>query len=405
MTESLIIRNRKYYKRNKILNLIRSNQNISRNDIKKMTLYSIPTVRSIVDELIAEGLVWEEECDDPRVGRKPVWIHLNPNGAFFVGVEFNARYLHCAMLNFVGEVVCRSEETIDAFATSETLLSLIIRHVGHCLEQVPSGKGHCYGICVGAPGYIDQEKRTAISYSHLKNWENVPVCSILEKHFTVPCYMENNVNVMALAYKWLYYNGAAQDFIFVSIRTGVRMVPVVDNKLILSKTGFSGQLGHIKIPTSSRICSCGKFGCLNSEISDEALLNIIEEGFRVGHFADLHKLVEEGGALTMAAFRTSVQQGHADSISLMRRTAKTLGETLSIVVNIFAPESIVLSGELSALGDPFIQEVYSQIAKNIIEENLHNLKISVSAFDKYIGATGAAAYVMQEEFEFIDKQV
>ena len=48
-TES-IITTRKYYKRNKILNIIRSNENISRYDVKKMTMYSMSTVLDIIDE-------------------------------------------------------------------------------------------------------------------------------------------------------------------------------------------------------------------------------------------------------------------------------------------------------------------------------------------------------------------
>ena len=59
-TES-IITTRKYYKRNKILNIIRSNENISRYDVKKMTMYSMSTVLDIIDDLIASGMVYEAE--------------------------------------------------------------------------------------------------------------------------------------------------------------------------------------------------------------------------------------------------------------------------------------------------------------------------------------------------------
>jgi predicted HTH transcriptional regulator len=59
-TES-IITTRKYYKRNKILNIIRSNENISRYDVKKMTMYSMSTVLDIIDDLIASGMVYEAD--------------------------------------------------------------------------------------------------------------------------------------------------------------------------------------------------------------------------------------------------------------------------------------------------------------------------------------------------------
>ena len=63
------------------------------------------------------------------------------------------------------------------------------------------------GIGIGIPGYSDANRGIAISYSHLKDWKNIPVKDILEKEFHVTCYMDNNVNVMIFAYKCWYMEG------------------------------------------------------------------------------------------------------------------------------------------------------------------------------------------------------
>lgn len=78
-----ILENRKNYQRNKMLSVIRLHENISRNDVKKITAYSMTTVLSTIDELIQEGLVYEESCNDSRVGRKPVWLRINPEVDIF----------------------------------------------------------------------------------------------------------------------------------------------------------------------------------------------------------------------------------------------------------------------------------------------------------------------------------
>lgn len=404
MAKSEIIRNRKFYKRNKILSLIRYNENLSRNDVKKLTLYSIPTVREIIDELIADGLVYEVECEAPRVGRRPIWLKLNPQGANFIGVEFNGDHLYCVMLDFIGNVIRQSAEAVNRNATADYLVAMIERHVKSCLDQIDADKGRCFGICVGVPGYYDKNRDLSISYSHLPHWRDVPIRRLVEARFGLPCYIENNVNVMAFAYKWLYYHGEAQDFIFVSMRTGVRMVPVVDNNLILSQLGFSGQLGHIKVPGSSRLCSCGKFGCLNSEVSEAALIGIIRDGIAMGRFPELQQMAG-GGDVTIPMLCRSIGEGHPDACHLMRRTAGILGDALGTVVNIFAPEVIVLSGALAHNSPEFIMATSEAIRGHIISENLTNLNIVASAFGQDIGAIGAAAYVMQEEFEFIDKPI
>ena len=108
-----ILENRKNYQRNKMLSVIRLHENISRNDVKKITAYSMTTVLSTIDELIQEGLVYEESCNDSRVGRKPVWLRINPEGGYFLGVEFNRNAIHCVALDFTGKLIYDAERNIE----------------------------------------------------------------------------------------------------------------------------------------------------------------------------------------------------------------------------------------------------------------------------------------------------
>ena len=405
MAES-IIENRKYYKRNKILNIIRRNENVSRFEIKKMTSYSMTTVLDIIEEMTREGLICEEQCEDARVGRRPVWLHLNPRGGYFIGVEFNGTQMHTAMLDFCGKILYETESPLDFDESKEEIISKIKNHIRLALALVEGGKDKVFGIGIGVPGYVDKKRGVAVSYAHLKEWKNIKIRQIIEDEFQLPCYIENNVNVMAFAYTWLYSKENLSDFLFVSIRTGARVIPYVNNRVVLSTYGFSGELGHIKIPGGSRICSCGSIGCLNSEISDISVVNKILEGIRVGRFREIFNMV--GGDLSkvnMDVFAESVKQKHRDSLTLLNSCGEILGYALSILVNIFAPQTLVLSGKLARIGEPFLKPVRESIGRNSIEENVKNLKITASSFSDNIGAVGAAALVMQKKFEFIDKTV
>jgi len=404
-TES-IINNRKYYKRNKILNVIRTNDSFSRFDVKKMTLYSIATVGSVIDELIADGLLMETECEEMRVGRKPKLLHLNPDGGYFIGTEFNGYEMHCVVLNFVGNIIYKSKEDISPDFNDKEMIDKLKRHIHDAIFFINDNNNKIFGISVGVPGYIDKETGLAIFYAHIKSWRNIPIKKIIETEFKLPCYIDNNVNVMAYAYKWLGIIGEPKDFLFVSIRTGVRIVPFINNQLIISKTGFSGELGHVKIPHNTRACSCGEIGCLNTEVSDVGIINKIHEGILVGRFPEIFELANHNLAnINPALFIQSVLAGDEDSVKLMKSLANILGEALSATVNILAPEMIVLSGNFAKLGSVFITELYNVMNQSAIPENMKKLEIIASSFDVYIGAIGAAILVMQEEFEFIDKTI
>lgn len=405
MAES-IIESRKYYKRNKILNIIRCNDNVSRYEIKKMTSYSMSTVLDLIEELTREGLIYEEQCEESRVGRRPVWLHLNPHGGYFIGVEFNGRKMHSAVLDFCGKILYETESPLSFDETKEEILAKIRDHIDRALAQAEGGRKKVFGIGIGVPGYVDKKHGIAVSYAHLKEWKDIKIRRIIEEEYHLPCYIENNVNVMAFAYTWLCPKEDISDFLFVSIRTGARVIPFINSRAVLSNHGFSGELGHVKIPGGSRMCSCGKIGCLNSEVSDISIVDKILEGIRVGRFREISEMV--GGDLSkidMDVFAKSVGMGHKDSLTLLRSCGETLGYALSMLVNIFAPQTLVLSGKLAKLGDPFLDPVRESIGRNSIEENFRTLKVMASSFSDNIGAIGAAALVMQKKFEFIDKPI
>lgn len=407
MSVDSILENRKYYQRNKMLGVIRSNKDISRNDVKKITAYSMTTVLSTVEEMISDGLVYEEQCGDARVGRKPVWLRINPEGGYFIGIEFNRNRMQCAILNFCAKLIYTKEEKIDnKYADVRLVLSLISNMLSEALNFLGEKRKKVIGVGIGVPGYNDVKNGIAISYNHIKGWNNIPIKKIIEDEFGIPCYMENNVNVMIYAYKWLVYNGKCEDMLFVSIRTGARVMPIVNNQPMSSAYGFSGELGHVRIKGGSRLCSCGRYGCLNSEISDVAIVNKILDGIRVKRFKEIYEMVHgDVEQITMSTFVESVTLGHEDSMNLLRQIAGFLGSTLSMLVNIFAPRKIVLYGELAFIGDLFLDDVRKHVMNNIIKENSVGLEIIASEFGRNLGAMGAAALVMEKAFDFVEEKI
>lgn len=404
MPNESILENRKFYKRNKILNIIRYNDNISRHDIKKITAYSMTTVLNVTEELLKDKLIYEEDCNESRVGRKPLWLRINPAGGYFIGVEFNLNYMHCAMLNFNGETIFEHGLKNSKDSCSDEIVDNICSLIEMAMGLINGER--VFGIGIGVPGYFDSITGVALEYPLIPTWKNIPLKKIVEDKFGLPCYIDNNVTVMAFAYKWLKSNEYMDDFIFISIRTGTRIVPVINNELFLGNKGFAGQLGHIKIPNSNRLCTCGKRGCLNAEVCDSGIKSKITEGALIGKYKQLMKLIDNDiSKIDIYTFVESVRLNHEDSEKLLNETSGYLGYAIGMLIDIFAPKRIVLHGELAKTGDIFINAVSEEVSKNSIADNFKNLTISASAFSDNIGALGAAAMVMQREFEFIKENI
>ena len=407
MENESILESRKYYQRNKMLNVIRTNTDVSRNDIRKITGYSMTTVMNTVEDMIRDGLIYEEECEEARVGRKPVWLRLNSRGGYFVGVEWNRTWMHCVVLDFTGKPVHRQRKAIDdAHRCTDGLLGLIKGMIWEAIRVPEGGKEKIIGIGLGVPGYSDKVKGIALSYTYFEGWDNIPVRQIVEEEFQIPCYMGNNVDVMIYAYKWLVFQGSCDDMLFVSVRTGARVMPVINNQAVSSRYGFPGELGHIRVGTGSRVCSCGRYGCLNSEVSDVAIMGKIRDGVLSGRFKWIaDRLRGDTEKITMAVFREAVLAGDEDSLGLLQQTCQYLGKALGILVNIFAPSRIVMYGELASIGTPFLERLRKCVERDAIPENTDILNIEVSEFGPDLGAMGAAALVLQEAFEFLEETI
>lgn len=411
MRKESIINNRKIYKRNRLMEILRcSEQNLSRFDLKKMSGYSMSSILELSKEMIDEGLIYEEECEEARVGRKPAWLKINPSGGAYIGLEFNAQYMNTVVMDLVGNILFKETQVTAGginphHALQEDIVNQIRSMLNTALERVPD-KNKVIGIGMGIPGYVDSHRGYSYGYSRIPSWKNIMIRDLIQEEMGITCYIQNNVSVMTLAYKWLNYNGNSNDFVFISIRTGIRMVTISNNRLVTGKGGFAGELGHIQINNGSRLCTCGRYGCLNSEISDPSLINIIKEGFQIHRFQRIYEIA--GGSeenVTIEHYVQAVLEGDEDAVQLMKRAAETLGRALALVVNIFAPGEIVLSGKQFSIGDIFLEEIRKSVKVDAIAQNYENLRIKKSKFGGEIGAIGAACMVMEEYFSYQDMEV
>lgn len=400
ITDSIIL-NRKRYRRNRVLDIIRKNPGLSRYDIKKMTSYSIETILGISGELIAGGLIYEEARSGSRIGRRPVSLFIDPRGGYFVGIEFSSQRVQGVLLNFAKEQIHTGMLPVSTGDDAETLLGKVITIIQRMLEALPGGTKNVLGIGLGLPGFFDPETGISLSYDFLPFWKNIPIKKIIEERFKLPCFVENNVAVIAMAYKWLKPRENADDFLFVSIRTGVRIILCYGGRFIFEGKSYAGQLGHVKIPGSNRLCSCGERGCLNAETADPGIRNkmmelIMHHRLR-GVFEQLNGNLEN---LSVDTLREAVNQQDPDAIELVRDSALKLGHCLGVIVDILAPGRIVFSGKLVNIGGLFMDSVERGIRQNTINGSSSKIQLISSTLEDSAGAWGAAALALQRLFDF-----
>lgn len=404
--ETGIVAERKNLKRNKIISCVRYHSEVSRLDVKKITGYSMTTVLTIIEELLQRKLLTEEECTTARAGRKPTWLNINAKGAYAVGVEFNAELLTCCVVDFSYEVIfnCQCEMSCDD--TAEMVVNKIVDSVRKALDYLGRERSErVLGIGLGIPGYLNRESGTLLKYAHIRALQDLPLKERIEKELGFPVLIENNINTMALAYRWNTYQETSEDFVFLSMKHGTRMGSFIANHLLLGN-GNAGEIGHIRLANGSRYCSCGRRGCLDTEVSAKAIRNKIAERMECGQFGRIAVLCgNDRSKITVQMLVDEARAGNAEAISLLDETAQWLSQCLSGMIATLNPSRLIIASQSGLGGKLFSDMLFCHLKETTTPVLLKDFCVECIKVSDNMGAFGAAMLLLENEFQVIDGTV
>lgn len=250
------------------------------------------------------------------------------------------------------------------------------------------------GIGIGAPN--GNFFRGTIEYAANLEWKGIiPIADLVKEHFDVPVFVTNDANAGALGE--MLYGGAKgmNDFIFITLGTGLGSGIVTGGKLLYGHDGFAGEIGHTNVIPDGRLCGCGRKGCLETyasatgivktsvelleQINEESLLRVT--GFNISS-ENIYKAALKGDAIALKAFDF---------------TAEILGKALADSVAYLSPEAIFMFGGLSNAGDLLLKPVKKYMEDNLLEICKNKVRILKSQLSGNNAAIlGEGALVWQE---------
>src|SRR5690606_24812547 len=123
---------KKRLRRHQVLNVVRTQGPISRANIARTLCFNLPTVSSLVEELVDLGLVIEEEARPTRLGRRPIPVTLNGDAACVLGIDSGRTNTTALLMNLSGQVIRRAEHrtpTIEDTISQVDFLSFVARDI------------------------------------------------------------------------------------------------------------------------------------------------------------------------------------------------------------------------------------------------------------------------------------
>jgi N-acetylglucosamine repressor len=375
--------------RSSVLNTVKSAGPVARTDIARITGLSPATVTAITSELIEDNLVFEKAAGDSSGGRRPILLALNPRGGYVVGIKLTEHEAIGALTDLEATIITRQTQSWEG-ATPQEAVRVMSRLVRTLAAEKGVSKKQLLGVGVGLAGIIDAERGILRSTPYF-NWYDLPLRDLLQASLKLPVYIDNDVNTFTLAEKWFGSGQGIDHFITVTIGRGVGMGIVVNGQLYRGVGGGAGELGHTVVDPQGPQCSCGKRGCLEAYIGDQALVQSAEEAEQRG---DLPVTIQDAqGLVDLAA------SGDPAASLILAQAGEKLGIALANLINLFNPELIVIGGEGTRAGEWIFQPMRSAVHQNTIPGLVKETTIHIEPWGDAAWARGAASLVLGELFQ------
>jgi predicted NBD/HSP70 family sugar kinase len=353
-----------------VLHEVAAGEPVSRAGVAVRTGLTRGTVSSLVEELLAVGLITELAATRGGTGRPANPLQLNRSGPAGLGLEIGIDHVGACVVDLTGTVRARrvapsahrDRPPEVGLAAATELAAAVVADAGLTI---------C-GAGVALPGVIGTDGRLQRA-PNLPGWVDLAVDAELSARLGgVPVRAGNEADLAALAELWFgerrgpaAFGPRDADFLYVSGGIGVGAGIVLGGALFRGAGGRAGELGHVVVDPHGPPCSCGGRGCLEQAAGQRALLR--------------------------AAGAGTVEELLARPAAAIERAADALGIALTGAVHLLDVRTVVLGGLYAQLGDGLRDAVAAQLAARV-----GPVQVRRARSDSGGSLRGAAAWVVRE---------
>jgi predicted NBD/HSP70 family sugar kinase len=352
-------------------------------------------VSILVQELIAQGVIYEGATGETARGRKPTFLHIRTRDRLAIAVDVRFSKTYVMLCDFSGrQLALEAHDTIFEVAGFIKDLAARIRR----MLKTNGVTTTCEGIGLAVPGMVDQRTGLVLNAPAL-GWRGVEVRDKLAAATGLPVQIENSGRACALAQLWLERVDAtgANNFVFISVSDGVGIGMVANGELIRGHDNIAGEFGHMPLNMDGPQCMCGATGCWEAYISNLATLSRYF-GWNLSQLSPNRLRDAEQSSFTVLDLIARARGGDAKALTAIQSTARFLGLGLGTIVNIVNPDSIYLAGEITAAWDLIEGTVRQALAERALTESAARTPLRLSVAHESSRLKGAAALVAAPSF-------
>ncbi len=300
--------------------------------LAESTGLSRPTVETIVDDLIASGLLQDAPVMSSRGGESPGRparrFSFRPEAGYVAAIDVRAYAINVGIANLSGDFVSVQRRRTRRDLTGKARLRAVLDLLSTALAAVDIRSDQVRAATVGTPGWV--QDNTKVRYvDNLRDWSDVDVAQAIENFLGCPVAVDNDANLAAVGEQW---RGAAQgsrDMIFILIGERVGAGIIAGGQPLHGHHGAAGEIGFI-VSSETHAPKGREVGAKSQQ--------------RPG--LDTQSLYSDAEVVRRAA------DGDSASISALEAVGAKLAQAMSPVLLALDPEVVVIGASLFGVTGP-----------------------------------------------------
>lgn len=373
-----------------LLRLIWQAETTTRASLARETGLSRSATSTLVEELIAYGLVADTGPGVSRGGRRPTMVQFEDASFLIVGIDLGATHVSVVVTDLRGRSLAWRRASCAVRENPEEALATTRRLVAEALAELEPMGARVLGAGMAVASPVNPRDPGRLLPLFMPAWRDVDLMRDLKLPGDPPLLIDNDANLGALAETWWGAGRGGADLVFIKLGTGIGAGLVLDGRIFRGSAGTAGEIGHLVIDPHGPPCVCGLQGCLTTLVGTPALLATAER-----RRADFPDSLLPKGTIELAALIDAVKHGDRLARAVVSDAAEHLGQAVAGLLNLVNPQTVVLGGEIATVGDALLHPLRTRVQERSVWTAVANTRIVASELGARDVALGAATQVLQ----------
>lgn len=294
----------------------------------------------------------------------------------FLGIDVGGTNVKFGCVSTTGELSNKKKFKTAELGEGGEFLPNFIQLIGKQIEK----NGDIKKIGLGIPGTLTKDRRKILETPNVSQLNGLQLMDALEEAFPDKIFhLENDANAAALGELYFSPERLPDNFIFITLGTGIGGAAIIDREIFKGGEGNSMEVGHIISSHGNTIeQKIGKKGLVNmtfSELSRHTGASVLTDSF----------------PLTSKLLEKAAEDGDELAIKVFTEMGVILGEALVSIIRILDIKTVVIGGGVADNYDNLVRSMHQSLDKFLTPYYLKDLHIKKASLGNNAGIIGAAS--------------